>query len=357
MISGNRGEWSELYAFLKILSDGRILSADADLNNLPGDPSIPVIKAIRQGRNRELLNYATGPTITVSDGNNIPLLEIDSSEVQEKADYLYSKMMSGEFTSSGAFELPKIEEFMGKLLLSSLKAPSTSKTDITLQIHDGHTGTDAICGWSVKSEIGSAPTLLNASAATEMTYKVIGLEPKNVDQINSIESKAKLTQRIQAVIDAGGRFEFLKGRDTFIRNLKLIDSVFPLILSEALIIRYAKKKTAIKDIVLLLEELDPLSLGSGMYEFKFKKFLSSIALGMVPGTNWSGRDDASGGYIVVRKDGAVKAFHIYNRDSFEDYLFEHTKFDTPSTSRHHFGELYQAEDEIRFNLNFQIRFI
>ncbi len=28
-------------------------------------------------------------------------------------------------------------------------------------------------------------------------------------------------------------FVFLKGRDTFIRNLKLIDSLFPLFLSEA----------------------------------------------------------------------------------------------------------------------------
>ena len=356
MISGNRGEWSELYAFLKVLCDGKILSADADLNNLPGDPSIPVVKAIRQGKNREFINYATGPTITVSDSDGIPLLEIDSSEVREKADYLYDKMTSAEFNSSGAFELPEIEKFMERLLLSALKAPSRSKTDITLQIHDGHTGTDSICGWSVKSEIGAAPTLLNASAATEMTYKVIGLELNEIDRINSIESKAKLTQRVQSIIDAGGRFKFLKGRNTFIRNLKLIDSIFPQILSEALIIRYAEKVTAIKDVVLLLEERDPLSLGSGMYEFKFKKFLSSIALGMMPGTNWNGRDEASGGYIVVRKDGAVKAFHIYNRDSFEDYLFEHTRFDTPSTSRHHFGKLYQAEGEICFNLNFQIRF-
>lgn len=357
MISGNRGEWSELYTFLRVLSEGEIHSADADLNNLPGAPAIPVLKAIRQGKGRGMLNYITGPSVTVTDSQGTPLLEIDSNKMREKADYLYSQMMCAEFSSSGAFELPEVEEFMNELHLTSLKAPSESKTDITLQIHDSHTGTDSTCGWSIKSEIGAAPTLLNASAATNIVYRVIGVEPDEIDRINSIGSKSKVIQRIQAITAAGGRLEFLEGRDTFIRNLRLIDSMFPQILAEALVIRYGERVTAIKDIVRLLEERDPFFLGPGMYEYKFKKFLSSIALGMVPGKNWDGRDDANGGYIVVRKDGKVVAFHIYNRDSFEDYLFEHTKFDTPSTSRHHFGELYQKEDMILFDLNLQVRFI
>lgn len=57
MISGNRGEWSELYAFLKVLGDGKILSADANLNILPGSPFIPVVSAIRKEKNREQLSY------------------------------------------------------------------------------------------------------------------------------------------------------------------------------------------------------------------------------------------------------------------------------------------------------------
>jgi len=30
----NRGEWSEVYAFMKILSDGYLYAADADLNKI-----------------------------------------------------------------------------------------------------------------------------------------------------------------------------------------------------------------------------------------------------------------------------------------------------------------------------------
>lgn len=32
MLVGNRGEWSEVYAFLRILADGELKSADAGLN-------------------------------------------------------------------------------------------------------------------------------------------------------------------------------------------------------------------------------------------------------------------------------------------------------------------------------------
>ncbi len=51
MISGNRGEWSELYTFLeKFSATAKILSADANLNILPDSPFIPVVSAIRKER-------------------------------------------------------------------------------------------------------------------------------------------------------------------------------------------------------------------------------------------------------------------------------------------------------------------
>ena len=77
---------------------------------------------------------------------------------------------------------------------------------------------------------------------------------------------------------------------------------------------------------------------------------------MTPAKEWSGRDDATGGYVIVRDDGKVLAFHIYNRDMFEDYLLESTKFETASTSRHGFGNVYEEDGEFFINLNLQIRF-
>lgn len=93
-----------------------------------------------------------------------------------------------------------------------------------------------------------------------------------------------------------------------------------------------------------------------MYEYKFKKFLCAAALGMTPAREWNGRDDATGGYVIVREDGNVLAFHIYNRDMFEDYLIDNTKFETASSSRHGFGTVFEREGSYFINLNLQIRF-
>jgi len=33
-ITGNRGEWSEVYAFLRLLADGKLFSADENLDRI-----------------------------------------------------------------------------------------------------------------------------------------------------------------------------------------------------------------------------------------------------------------------------------------------------------------------------------
>jgi hypothetical protein len=78
---------------------------------------------------------------------------------------------------------------------------------------------------------------------------------------------------------------------------------------------------------------------------------------MVPSREWDGKDEANGGYIIVTKKGDVLAYHIYNRDYFEEYLLTNTRFERASTSRHEFASLYMVNGRMYINLNLQIRFI
>ena len=78
---------------------------------------------------------------------------------------------------------------------------------------------------------------------------------------------------------------------------------------------------------------------------------------MMPSKEWDGLDEANGGYIIVKDDGDVLAYHIYNRDAFEDYLLKNTKFEKGSTSKHGFASLYEENGKMLINLNLQIRFI
>jgi type II restriction enzyme len=34
MLTGNKGEWSEIYTFFKLLADKKVFSGDADLNKI-----------------------------------------------------------------------------------------------------------------------------------------------------------------------------------------------------------------------------------------------------------------------------------------------------------------------------------
>ena len=78
---------------------------------------------------------------------------------------------------------------------------------------------------------------------------------------------------------------------------------------------------------------------------------------MMPSKVWTGELDATGGYLVVKDDGEVLCYHIYNRNEFENYLIKNTKLETASSTRHEFGTVYENENNYFLKLNLQIRFI
>ncbi|MCR5833600.1 MAG: HpaII family restriction endonuclease [Selenomonadaceae bacterium] len=225
-------------------------------------------------------------------------------------------------------------------------------------IHDIQTGINNICGFSIKSELGSAPTLLNASGATNFVYKIEGLNRDNMDEINSIDDNKKLIHRIEAIKKYGSLTYFKMNRETFKENLSMIDTAMDYILASILLESYSTGKTDLQELIELVSEKNPLRYTNPkkLYTYKIKKLLCSVALGMVPATEWDGHDKANGGYIIVTQTGNVVAYHIYNRDFFETYLLEHTKLDRPSTTRYNYGEIYLSEGSMFINLNIQIRF-
>ena len=356
-LSGNKGEWSEAYVFMWIAAHGVLYACDSELNRLPDDSFLPVKRIIREETKNQPFSFHVakdGVAIEDADGNireTVPFEEF-SSHAQELLDEIV------EAKGSRSFAFPLTEEFLDSVYVTKLKAPSSDKTDITLEVHDPQTGTDLVKGWSVKSELGNPPTLLNAGKTTNFVYEIIDFDASDIEEVNEIDQGNKIIKRVEKIEELGGSLEFSHAASPiFERNMRLVDSFFPAIMAEALKLFYLGRASKCAEIVELLEEEDPLSLGSGMYEYKFKKFLASSALSMKPATEWDGRDDATGGYIIVTKTGDVVAFHIYNRDQFEDYLLQNTRFEKASTSRHGFAEAYVDNNVPFFNLNLQIRFI
>ena len=144
-------------------------------------------------------------------------------------------------------------------------------------------------------------------------------------------------------------------------NLQVIDSQFPIIASELIRYFYEFGISKISDLILKITDNNPCEFNQNnshkFYKIKIKNFLINVALGMTLSKVWDDQFDATGGYIIVKENGDVLCYHVYNRDQFGDYLLNNTKLDTASTSRHNFGNIYKENGKFFMNLNFQIRFI
>lgn len=236
---------------------------------------------------------------------------------------------------------------------------SISENNIITQVYDSNAGYKPIYAFGKKSEIGAAPTLLNASSATNFVYEVDNISDRDIEGINAIESRQKIKDRMKmlAACSDGVVFNGLVN-DVFCGNLMLIDTSFPRIMAEALKISFLEDISDCKSVVEKLEYRNPLRYPrKGLYEYKFKKFLCAVALGLMPARFWDGIDDANGGYIIVKRDGEVLAYYIYNRSAFESYLLNNTKFEKGSTTRHNYASLYKEKNKVLLNLNLSIRFM
>lgn len=136
-----------------------------------------------------------------------------------------------------------------------------------------------------------------------------------------------------------------------------IDSNMDKIIVETLLYFYKDGISNCDEMIEKLERENPMNYGNiNAYKYKFKKFLTAVALDMKPATIWYSLDEATEGYIVVTKEGNVLAYHIYNRNYFEEYLLKNTKYETASTLRHDFREVYIENGEDFIKLNLQVRF-
>ena len=212
-------------------------------------------------------------------------------------------------------------------------------------------------GFSIKSRLGSAPTLLNASRTTNFTYLVKGLQANDVKIINNVNTRSKLKDRIKKIYDLGGWLEFeTMDNPKFKKNLMMVDSVMPQIASRILFAYFSSNKNSMTDLLTHLINENYFDREASFYEHKIKELLSAIALGMKPGTTWDGNEEATGGYIIVKSSGDVLTYYIYNRDSFKKYLLNNTRLDSGSSSKHNYGTVYSDNDIHRIKLNLQIRF-
>lgn len=358
-LSGNKGEWSGIYALFKLLGERTVYAGDENLEKIK-NLFYPIVMILRQEKDGDIDYVIRDSLIHILSSDGRELLNIPAGEFLKEAGTLFRAIQEGK----GSFSIPDTETFMEKVRCKTLKAPSTDKTDIRIVLHDCRAKTDCELGFSIKSQLGNPSTLLNASRATNFIFRIEGvnLSDEEITEINSLKTKQKIIDRFNAIKKKGGSFVFEKVDSlTFENNLILLDGALPEIISHLLLGQLKTGDNYVKDLTDLLVDENPIGYRTGQnappyYEYKVKQLLTAIALGMVPATSWKGIYDANGGYLVVKTDGDVLVYHFYDRNRFEDYLFHNAFLDRSSTTRNDYGKIERASDgSLLFKMNLQIR--
>ncbi len=359
-MKGNKGEWSEPYALLKLIADGKLYVGDEYFNKIEG-VCYQILKIIRYEKERSLEFSYLNDIVVISGGNEV--LKIPISKFVNGANECL-KCINASKKGKGTFELPSIKKLLASLSINTLKAKSKLKNDITIQIFDEKSFLEPQLGFSIKSQLGRPSTLLNASNATNFTFSLMGKNLKK-NQINKINCVREFSEKLDLLHSYGAYLKFDKvDNSIFKSNLQTIDYYFDQILSEILILFYSNRISSENSVAKFINNVSKsnplgydLAINSKMYELSMKKFLTDYALGMRAAEVWQRDYEATGGYLIVKNDGELICYHFYFMKSFENYLFNNTKLETPDPNRHKFGKIYADNGILKLKLNLQIRFI
>ncbi|MCK3658906.1 HpaII family restriction endonuclease [Pasteurellaceae bacterium Pebbles2] len=350
----NKGEWAEIYSFLKLLNDKKVYLADKDLNSKTEFFTVNKVTT---------LNIKQSCYLSEND-----IVEVENKETGEKQQVNVSNFLNAntlrelaDLIKNGkgrTFDIPEFHIISNKLSVVLVKGGNSSqKADIVLNVERGDIQFFDE-GFGIKSYLGNPPTLLNASGSTNFIYKIKGLSESSLDIINAIETKYKVKDRITAIYERGGSLCFDKvEQPTMSYNLNLVDSIMPKLVALMLIEFHKNRHNNLDDNINKIFTQYGEKFGTDLdgLKIKVKRLLVAILLGFFAGEKWDGNYLANG-TIVVKNNGEQVAYHITDLVTLEHYLYENIRFDTPSTTRHRYGSIFVENGELFFKLNLQLRF-
>lgn len=331
-LSQNKGEWSEFYALVKLLADAKISYVDKEAEDLELTAEIDCVSK-------------DDTVLTIKDKSifSSSTIVIAKRELLDNwVKLLYQKISKGK----KSFRIPEAVDYANQLGVSADSKGSHSKGDLSFKILKPDTGmlTKSL-DVSVKSWIGSSPTLFNASKlSTRLIYKVTGVSDDILNKLTNHDPR----ENLKVIYDNGGKVDFLEcAKASFKRNLEILGATE--VVGFAVLHHFTKSQDEGSSLVEIGNKFGDHIL----FKHKLGAFLRASALGMTGGKEWAGTYMASDNFLIVTSDGSIKC--LIGRGLLESHLFQVSMIDTPSTSRHKYGSVYKQDSEWRVNLNFQIR--
>ena len=307
--TGNKGEWSEAYVFLRLLQNPLIPAGDFSLEAIGG--KYYVAKSITLPSAEEKIFYPIQARYESSGGK-----AVTAEEISEICAEILEQLKS---TQNSAFSIPKAQNVLERLGLNSMKTSSAHKVDIQLELPSLGGGKDLNLGFSIKSQLGSASSLLNHSNATSIKFEA---------------PDGYTFQNFRTIADPSDLIFRGFSNDTFQNNLEFFGSDFPAKLAD--LVKYSALRPGVRSLdeeLMLWAGDNGGQLAYEKIKYQMKSFLRATALGMQPSRPWAGDLEGYGGYIVVKKNGGMMCLHLEHDDDFKTYLLKNSRFENPASGR------------------------
>jgi hypothetical protein len=363
--AGNTGEWGEAFVLLKLLGEGVIYNADSNCNRI--DDERNEIRAIYRsespGENLAFIimspSSPDGDTQVAVLRNNESVICLPREDFKVHARELFEGLKDHQGAS---FTLPEQSRFLSLLGCRSLKPTGTAKADLIARVREGFIGAEIVRNYSIKTLIGANPSLANASTASVVEFRLDGFDAEKADVINSIGGRNMMRDRVRKLLsmDDVSLKPWVPNR-TFRRNLRQAHWFAPVAVPLAALYAFGLKGKWVLDAIDRLRDENPARDQDDMvvsdYESAIRKYLWAVTFSMTPARPWQGPETVDG-YLIATAGGEVLAYQVSRQRSFEDYLLQHTKFDTPSLSRlpDDVGHVVKRDDTWVFSLPIAIRF-
>jgi hypothetical protein len=342
----NKGEWTELLVLAELLCKGEVVVG----KYRPEEPTRQLqVTSISRSSSSKADFVISGDVVRIASTGH----EVRRSRICSKRDSLLPAIRVGEWV----FSTSEGGDLLNLLEISQLKTGS-EKSDIFIDVLDPLTGATGLQGYTIKSFLGSSPTLFNAGLATNFTYEISpAISASEIERLNSLP----IRNMCRELVDSGHKLTLVKSHETFSDNLSLLDSRMIDVIASAMLAYYSMrcgKTGGVQPIADFLAKDNPLAVSNPAvyYHHKLKDFLEAATYGMVPSKPWDGKRTAPGGLLIVDNSGDLVCIPPGNADEHRSFLLQTTKFETASRSKHKFGSILETFGGCHLTLNLQVRY-
>jgi type II restriction enzyme len=368
----------KIHIFFKVIADRILYAADANINSTK-NIFLDVLNVVGDESKGEIFNRKTIDLVTILL-NNEPIGETPVEEYVKYKNLLWKLIENNTETT---FTSEEVENFLNSIHVFNPKSQVhvvndfyNGKVNIVTEIED-RGGVKRILCFSCKSDSNASFILLNASGDnTNFVFEVTGLmDDEKMEHFNNIFKQTVRKGKVCYDIATSDRMRYLHeiGCDiefhdtakqiTKTNLIKCGGMEMPAIVAGMLKKYYFEnlsKSASVTDCVEYLAENDVVGYGfddlTDTYRSKIAHMLLCIFTGLRLGSKWDGRQSVNGGYIVVKNNGDVVAFHSTISDEFKDFLVAKMHMESPSHSRHKDMVIYKEDGRYFIKLALQLRF-